>query len=152
MKKYILLACLAMSQGAFAGDVVSQLALSKKLSPIESSTQYYQPTQRWTSTDKMENVYKNKKFSDIEKSYRFHYLTNNNESNAVKGVVRKYVSGQKQSKHDMLEFVVLPGNTVYLGRFLPNVDFKIGEVTIVKKEDLSALEASQKLQKARISD
>jgi hypothetical protein len=66
--------------------------------------------------------------------------------------VRKYASGLKQSKHDMLEFVFLPGNTVYLGRLLPNVDFKIGEATIVKKEDLPALEASQKLQKARISD
>jgi hypothetical protein len=51
----------------------------------------------------------------------------------------------------MLEFVVLPGNTVYLGRFLPSVDFKIREATIVKKDDLPTLEASQKLQKARIS-
>ena len=55
----------------------------------------------------MDKVYRNRKFEDIDKSYRFHYLTNNNEKDVVKGVIRKYVKGIKQSKHDMLDICIL---------------------------------------------
>ena len=148
-----MLACFAISHGAFAGDAISQLELSTKLSPIKSAAQYYQPSKGWSSADKMSNVDRNNKTIDIAtKPYRFHYLTNNNESDVVKGVVRKYVRGIKQSKHDMLNFVVLPGDTIYLGRFISDVNLKVSEAVVIDKSDLPALESNQKTQKDRISD
>jgi len=100
----------------------------------------------------MANIYSNNKSIDLAtKPYRFHYLTNTHETGVVKCVVRKYVRGVKQSKHDMLDFVVSPGDTLYLGRVISDGDLKISAGKVIEKGDLPALELAKK-QKDRIYD
>lgn len=132
---------------------MQMLTLSKRLVLVDSDQEYFQEDKIWVSDHRRYRIMN--RFEEMMGVQTF-YLTNNDPERLIKGIIElsspkllrvprsEYNFGIHNFglKNNQLEFVVLPGKTVLIGRWQKTVALEIKEASFLSDEDVEKLKAA----------
>jgi hypothetical protein len=131
------------------------LTISRKLFLEDSSQKYFEEDNFWKLNPRRFRIM-NK--SGVRESMSYFYLTNTDQNRVIKGIIqfddrlRIDVESTVHNvgiynfglKDNQLTFVVLPGKTVLLGRWLAPVNLEIKEASFLTNQEVENLKAAAK--------
>jgi hypothetical protein len=121
-----------------------QLYLQRKKGMVEPDQHFFQWNKIWQTNDNMEkllikskprNHHHTTQKSAASHSYNFVYLTNNDDSRPIRGILKPKTKHNKTA----MSFVVLPNKTIFLGEWSPSMRFNITDVSFLTVEEQNAI-------------
>ena len=134
---------------------MSMLKLSKKLFLKKSNQQYFEEDNFWKSdARRFRKIHKN----IVTDEGQFFYLTNTDKNRVIKGKIEfktpmgleikttEYNVGIRNFGliDNQLTFVILPGKTVLIGRWLRSISIKVKEASFLSNKEVENLKAVSK--------
>ncbi|MCJ8319336.1 MAG: hypothetical protein MJK12_06865 [Colwellia sp.] len=137
----------------------NQLVVSQHLTTFEGTQQYFQEDKIWQQDQRrLKNLANNGDRSQTSSKDHFFYLTNNDSKRLIKGTV-ELIGGNKGNdvkteifntgihffslKDNLLHFVILPSQSVLLGRWGRSLKIELVEADFLSVEEVEQLKANQ---------